>query len=79
MFFEMIDDTPYTSGWFGFRTVRNHMAIDNFRVTRLSKNLPASEEPASSVQTKPPKKRVEGERARQESAKKRQPPSRMKA
>ncbi len=30
------DANPYTDGWFGFRTVRNHMQLDNFRVYRLS-------------------------------------------
>ena len=30
------DKNPFTEGWFGFRTVRNHMRIDNFRVYRLS-------------------------------------------
>lgn len=29
------DKNPFTEGWFGFRTVRNHMRIDNFRVYRL--------------------------------------------
>jgi hypothetical protein len=33
--FELIDTEPYTSGWFGFRTVHNHMAIRRFRVYRL--------------------------------------------
>jgi hypothetical protein len=28
------DRAPFESGWFGFRTVRNHMQIDNFRVYR---------------------------------------------
>jgi hypothetical protein len=36
--FEMDDPDPYTSGWFGFRTVNNHMSIRRFRVHRL---LPA--------------------------------------
>lgn len=29
------DTKPYSSGHFGFRTVNNHMTIDNFRVYRL--------------------------------------------
>jgi len=33
--FEMHDPEPYTSGWFGLRTVTNHMVIRRFRVTRL--------------------------------------------
>jgi len=31
------DSEPYTSGYFGFRTVNNHMTVDNFRVYKLSK------------------------------------------
>ena len=30
------DSAPFTTGWFGFRTVRNHMRLDNFRVYRLA-------------------------------------------
>ena len=33
--FDFRDPAPFTSGWFGFRTVRNHMTIDKFRVYRL--------------------------------------------
>ncbi len=33
--FDFIDPEPLTEGWFGFRTVRNHMEIDNFRVHRM--------------------------------------------
>ncbi len=33
--FELQDADPYTEGYFGFRTVRNHEFIDNFRVRRL--------------------------------------------
>ena len=29
------DPKPYTSGWFGFRTVDNHLTIRHFRVYRL--------------------------------------------
>ena len=32
---DLYDDNPYTSGHFGFRTVNNHMTIDNFKVYRL--------------------------------------------
>ena len=35
--FDIQDPEPYLSGWFGFRTVRNHMAIDRFRVWHLTK------------------------------------------
>ncbi|WP_299780825.1 DUF6250 domain-containing protein [uncultured Formosa sp.] len=30
------DSDPYTSGYFGFRTVKNHMTVDNFKVYQLS-------------------------------------------
>ncbi|TRX71894.1 DUF6250 domain-containing protein [Carboxylicivirga sp. M1479] len=30
------DDTPYTEGYFGIRTYKNHMSIDNFKVYQLS-------------------------------------------
>lgn len=30
-----IDHVPYTSGYFGLRTVNNHMTIDNFKVFKL--------------------------------------------
>ena len=33
--FELLDDAPYESGYFGFRTVSNHMEIRRFRVYRL--------------------------------------------
>lgn len=33
--FEFNDPDPLTEGWFGFRTVKNHMTLDNFRVYRL--------------------------------------------
>jgi hypothetical protein len=35
--YDVHDPNPYTDGWFGFRTVNNHMTIDNFRVYRLKK------------------------------------------
>jgi len=34
--FDFLDEKPFREGWFGFRTVRNHMKIDSFRVYRLS-------------------------------------------
>ena len=34
--FDFHDKNPYTEGWFGFRTVRNHLKIDNFRVYKLN-------------------------------------------
>ena len=33
--FGVIDKKPYTEGWFGFRTVKNHLKIDNFKVYSL--------------------------------------------
>lgn len=39
--FELNDPQPYTSGWFAFRTVSNHMEICRFRVYRL---LPVDKE-----------------------------------
>lgn len=33
--YDIHDPEPYTEGWFGFRTVRNHMRIDDFRVYQL--------------------------------------------
>ena len=33
--FDITDDQPYKQGWFGFRTVSNHMVVRNFKVTRL--------------------------------------------
>ncbi|MGN6627924.1 MAG: DUF6250 domain-containing protein [Tepidisphaeraceae bacterium] len=34
--FDYTDPHPYTAGWFGFRTVKNHMAIQRFRVYQLT-------------------------------------------
>lgn len=33
--FDFEDKEPFTEGWFGFRTVRNHLQIDNFKVYQL--------------------------------------------
>ena len=33
--YDVHDPEPYTDGWFGFRTVNNHMTVDNFKVYRL--------------------------------------------
>jgi hypothetical protein len=33
--FDFKDPDPYTEGWFGFRTVNNHMIIDDFRIQRI--------------------------------------------
>lgn len=35
LLFELNDPTPLTSGHFCFRTVKNHMTLDNFKVYRL--------------------------------------------
>jgi hypothetical protein len=36
--YDIHDPEPFTEGWFGFRTVRNHMTIDDFKVYRLKNN-----------------------------------------
>jgi hypothetical protein len=36
--FEMIDPSPYTKGWFGIRTTKNHMQVRNLRIVRLTAN-----------------------------------------
>ena len=33
--FELKDENPYTSGYFGIRTVENHMEIRNLKITSL--------------------------------------------
>lgn len=33
--FEMTDAEPYTKGWFGIRTTKNHMKVRNLRIVRL--------------------------------------------
>jgi hypothetical protein len=33
--FEMIDPQPYTKGWFGIRTTKNHMQVRHLRIVRL--------------------------------------------
>jgi hypothetical protein len=35
--FHMEDAEPYTSGWFGLRTTKNHMLVRSFAVYRLNK------------------------------------------
>lgn len=37
LFSDFVDENPYTSGYFGFRTVKNHMTVDNFKVYSISK------------------------------------------
>ena len=34
--FEMTDREPYTRGWFGIRTTKNHMQVRNVRIVRLT-------------------------------------------
>jgi hypothetical protein len=36
--FEMTDSQPYTRGWFGIRTTKNHMQISHLRIVRLAGN-----------------------------------------
>jgi len=33
--FDFFDKDPFQEGWFGFRTLKNHMRIDQFRVRRI--------------------------------------------
>jgi len=35
--YDFVDELPYTEGWFGVRTIKNHMKIDDFRVYRIEK------------------------------------------
>ena len=37
LIFNFLDKKPLRKGWFGFRTVSNHLLIDNFKVYRLPK------------------------------------------
>lgn len=34
---DFVDKAPYTSGYFGLRTVKNHMTVDNFKVYQIEK------------------------------------------
>jgi hypothetical protein len=34
--FEMIDPQPYTAGWFGIRTTKNHMQVRNLRIVSIN-------------------------------------------
>jgi hypothetical protein len=36
--FETTDPQPYTKGWFGIRTTKNHMQVRNLRIVRLDGN-----------------------------------------
>lgn len=38
LIFDFFDPLPYSEGYFGIRTVRNHLTVNNFRVYALSKN-----------------------------------------
>ncbi len=40
--FDFSDPAPFTSGWFGFRTVRSHLRLDNFKVYRFAPAGPPS-------------------------------------
>lgn len=33
---DFVDTSPYTEGYFGFRTVNNHMTVDDFKVYQLN-------------------------------------------
>jgi hypothetical protein len=36
--FEMTDPQPYTRGWFGIRTTKNHLQTSHLRIVRLTEN-----------------------------------------
>jgi len=36
--FDFYDPAPYKKGWFGFRTVKSHLKIDNFKVWQIQNN-----------------------------------------
>ncbi|MDF1573318.1 MAG: DUF6250 domain-containing protein [Bacteroidales bacterium] len=36
LIYDIYDKDPYLEGWFGFRTVRSHLRLDNFKVYRLA-------------------------------------------
>lgn len=38
LIYDFIDPAPYRQGYFGIRTVNNHMLVDNFRVYTLHQN-----------------------------------------
>lgn len=44
--FDFDDKNPFTEGWFAFRTVQNHLRIDNFKVYQLS---PRRSEPGNAL------------------------------
>jgi len=48
--FDFEDDLPYQQGWFGFRTVSNHMVVRNFSISRAI--------PGPGVDTDPPLMRL---------------------
>ncbi len=48
--FDFRDKNPFREGWFGFRTVRNHMRIDNFKVYQL---FPGQNKRQSSLSDRP--------------------------
>ena len=37
LIYDFKDENPYKKGWFGFRTINNHMSVDNFKVYRIKK------------------------------------------
>ena len=38
--FELLDTHPYTSGWFAFRTTKNHVQFRSFRIFQLNPAKP---------------------------------------
>lgn len=39
LIFDLTDQNPFREGWFGLRTVRNHMKVDKFQVYHLTARL----------------------------------------
>ena len=37
LIYDFVDNAPYTEGYFGIRTYKNHMTVDNFKVYKLTK------------------------------------------
>lgn len=37
LIYDFYDEEPYSSGYFGIRTVNNHMSVDNFKIYTLKK------------------------------------------
>ncbi|MCT4604234.1 MAG: DUF6250 domain-containing protein [Marinifilum sp.] len=38
LIYDFVDEYPYRKGWFGIRTINNHMKVDNLKIYRIKKN-----------------------------------------